>query len=468
MFQFVEPNRLGMVRSNTNPIVLPYNQHYILRPETIPIVLPYDQHDILNLQLNYSNGAQSGMVLLIFDGRKFRMYSFHPGEDGFWCRHRLSELLMDGLLTSRPERFANNSQPFQLAIAGCRAFMDYVYYPCSLDNVTGCSDQHFPPLVTLASVPKSHLVTFMYQVPCILFSECLYTWRKSGGSCEKREELKRYLSTDEVWGILKPQVFYRGADFPLFWHGQGYGHLKGCDSAMPKDVTNVTGGDAADIMLKEPFLQPRCRAVALSLKAESLMEQNKSFDLNNNQTEYHLLPWIDARFYITGGMHLPQTESQMKMTKTEFVPSSVVQNYKYQIDLGGIGGTSWTGTLTKLAMPGLLFHHETPAKDWFYDEIKPWVHYVPVDLLLSNLYDMYQWAENHPMQAKAIARQGQEFARMVASDEYWNMTFETKYVQGLGHIVDAYQPFPNETLESILEGYLNAGFNLSFMGVYEK
>ena len=114
---------------------------------------------------------------------------------------------------------------------------------------------------------------------------------------------------------------------------------------------------------------------------------------------------------------------------------------------------------------------QTPAKDWFHDEIQPWVHYVPVDLFLSNLYDMYVWAETHPIEAKKIAKQGQEFARYVASGEYWNKTFEKLYVQDLGPIgVDAYHHSPpnEETLSSILEGYLDGGFNMSLMGVFER
>ena len=39
-------------------------------------------------------------------------------------------------------------------------------------------------------------------------------------------------------------------------------------------------------------------------------------------------------------------------------------HYKYQIDIGGGGGTTWTGTIQKMAMPGLLFHHITPTKDY--------------------------------------------------------------------------------------------------------
>ena len=33
--------------------------------------------------------------------------------------------------------------------------------------------------------------------------------------------------------------------------------------------------------------------------------------------------------------------------------------YKYQIDIGGAGGTTYTGTISKLSMPGVLLHHET-------------------------------------------------------------------------------------------------------------
>jgi hypothetical protein len=427
-----------------------------------PAVPPYTQHDILRLYQYHPNKKTS---VIIFDGWKFKLYDFHPSEHGFFCRDRLSELIMDGLLTSRPGRFANAMPPFQLAIAGCQAFMDYTYYPCAMDNQTGCSNQSFPPLVTAVSIPKNPLVTFIHQLPSDPFGSCLHMWRRNSGKCQIRRELKQFKSTDRAWDTLKPQIYYRGADFKLFWYGEGFDHLKACGHALPPDISNLTIGQVADVLLQEPFLQPRCRAVALSLQGESLVIQNKSFH-GYDQTAYHAFSWMDARFHIDAGMHLHQSTSHAKLLKTKFTPSSTVATYKYQIDLGGIGGTSWTGTITKLAMPGLLFHHETPAKDWFYDEIQPWVHYVPVDLLLSNLYDMFVWAETHPAEAKKIAKQGQEFARYLASKGYWKKTFEKLYVQGLGSIVDAYQPSPNETLSSILKGYLDNGFDLSLTGVY--
>ena len=35
------------------------------------------------------------------------------------------------------------------------------------------------------------------------------------------------------------------------------------------------------------------------------------------------------------------------------------EKYKYLVDIGGGGGTSWKSTFRFLAMPGVLFHHET-------------------------------------------------------------------------------------------------------------
>ena len=48
--------------------------------------------------------------------------------------------------------------------------------------------------------------------------------------------------------------------------------------------------------------------------------------------------------------------------------------YKYHIDLGGGGGTTWSGVIEKLGLPGMLFHHVTPTKDYFHDKLKPWMH----------------------------------------------------------------------------------------------
>lgn len=99
-----------------------------------------------------------------------------------------------------------------------------------------------------------------------------------------------------------------------------------------------------------------------------------------------------------------------------------------------------------MAMPGLLFHHETATKDLFFDEIQPWVHYVPIHTNLSNLYDMFIWAETHSDEAKRIA-QHQDNSTL---ESMLQATFEHALVEPLRHIAGAYKPLSGqETLASI-------------------
>jgi hypothetical protein len=94
-----------------------------------------------------------------------------------------------------------------------------------------------------------------------------------------------------------------------------------------------------------------------------------------------------------------------------------LSRFRYHIDLGGAGGTTWSGMFAKLAMPGLLFHHETVTTDFFVgNELKPWWHYVPVEQDLSDLPEKLEWARKHPVEAKQIARRGSEFMKSLRDD----------------------------------------------------
>lgn len=131
-------------------------------------------------------------------------------------------------------------------------------------------------------------------------------------------------------------------------------------------------------------------------------------------------------------------------------------HYPDHLDLGGGGGTTWDGTIRKLMLPGLLFHHETPSKDWFYDELKPWVHYIPIDMTLENLHKQFLWAEDNPEEAKMIARQGQEFVKNMRTKEWMDEVYDRYFVRQLGEIVDAYQPSKEgekENVDTILAEY---------------
>ena len=129
--------------------------------------------------------------------------------------------------------------------------------------------------------------------------------------------------------------------------------------------------------------------------------------------------------------------------------------YKYLIDIAGGGGTTWTGTHSKLGLPGLLFHHITPTKDYFHDHIKPYVHYVPVAPDLSDLKEKFEWAESYPGQARTIANQATTFARYLASPEGFERLFQEDFVKPLQRIIESYQPIsttqPGKSWMDILE-----------------
>ena len=72
-----------------------------------------------------------------------------------------------------------------------------------------------------------------------------------------------------------------------------------------------------------------------------------------------------------------------------------------------------------MALPGLLFHHETLTKDDYHDRMVPWTHYVPIRMDLANLKDKFDWAEAHPERAQEISRAATKLARNWPARSTW-------------------------------------------------
>ena len=129
--------------------------------------------------------------------------------------------------------------------------------------------------------------------------------------------------------------------------------------------------------------------------------------------------------------------------------------HKYLIDIGGGGGTTWTGTSSKLPMPGLLFHHITPTKDYFHDRIKPFVHYVPISPDLSDLKEKFDWAETHSDSAKQISDKATDFMRYLGTPEGFGHFFQEDFLEPVRKIIEAYQPIssthPGKSWRDVLE-----------------
>jgi hypothetical protein len=83
-------------------------------------------------------------------------------------------------------------------------------------------------------------------------------------------------------------------------------------------------------------------------------------------------------------------------------------NYKYLLDLQGNGYSARVKFLLHTKRP--LFYQARKFHEYWFWDLKPFVHYIPVKEDLSDLQDMIDWAENHPSEREAIAQNAYDFA----------------------------------------------------------
>jgi hypothetical protein len=69
-------------------------------------------------------------------------------------------------------------------------------------------------------------------------------------------------------------------------------------------------------------------------------------------------------------------------------------NYKYILDIDG-HSSSWDATAWKLNSGSVIFKTESIWTQWFYDDYKEWVHYVPIKEDFSDIQEKYRWCESN-------------------------------------------------------------------------
>lgn len=88
-----------------------------------------------------------------------------------------------------------------------------------------------------------------------------------------------------------------------------------------------------------------------------------------------------------------------------------VRRYRFLIDVEGVG---YSGRLKLLLHSGrVVFIQERPWREWFFDRLRAWDHYVPVKRDLSDLVANIEKVSADPQLARHIGEGGRRFA-----DEY--------------------------------------------------
>ena len=129
--------------------------------------------------------------------------------------------------------------------------------------------------------------------------------------------------------------------------------------------------------------------------------------------------------------------TDVKIRKTEFVSavdrqrlvrhgvvgSKIRQSdwgrYKFAVDIDG-HSNAWSNFFVRLLLGCCVIkvQSEHGFRQWYYDRLKPWRHYVPVNADMTDLIEKIAWCRGHDAECAAIAANGQALARAmtVATD----------------------------------------------------
>ena len=92
---------------------------------------------------------------------------------------------------------------------------------------------------------------------------------------------------------------------------------------------------------------------------------------------------------------------------------------KYALDIDGHTNT-WTNFLIRLHLGCCVLKVDSQFgyRQWYYDRIRPWEHFVPVRADMRDLVEKIDWLRSNDSRAREIAGNGRRFAR--------TMTFESE------------------------------------------
>jgi hypothetical protein len=415
----------------------------------------------------------------VYHSQKDEFVIIHNKEGcDFGCTriYRVASILSYALRSNFPQRF-NGKEDWVVVLS--TGDVPRLHIQCLTGN--HCRSIDFAPILQFGSMYDASILPTGIAMPMPVKPHlpCFESWQQSVFRDKTAGRVCGYLLPENIggrqsdptsvgvqhglvfaedlsWDSLIPQIIWRGTDF-VFLHTM-YQAMRVPDFesdvkpkiARIKDENDKTKAALNAIWeLGENVLLPRWRGVLLTSQAELDAKEASTQQPNSN-----ILPWVNIKFASSAinSKKVPASQNP-NFVNLQSVGISVIgeyismqdqARYKYHIDLGGGGGTTWTGTIEKLAMPGVLFHHVTPTTDYFYNRLTPWVHYIPIQADLADLREKYEWAESHPDEAQRISRAGTEFAKWVGTDEGFRTMYQEYLVDPLKACLDSYVPMNRE------------------------
>lgn len=113
------------------------------------------------------------------------------------------------------------------------------------------------------------------------------------------------------------------------------------------------------------------------------------------------------------------------------LPLAEWRNRRFAIDVDG-NANAWSNLFCRLLLGCCVIKigSERGFRQWYYDDLVPWRHYVPVAADMSDLSEKIDWCRSHPDACETIADEGRTLAM--------SMTFEREMARGVDAINRAF------------------------------
>jgi len=329
----------------------------------------------------------------------------------------VTELLKKTIQTYYPKRLARNQRPFEIVFIVTDFPQTFCVDKARHGVDGGCNVKEWAPIFTFSSAPRdtsalptlvgSTLISFAEQVEAAMGSPTSNPGPRTWAHIDTfslEEDVDPGSASEYEFDNLIPKIVWRGSDYPFLGPAFGAEHHREstCHSILGRgwksshcQLQDLVGfpdeNEAFRALLGSNEITPRTRAVLMSRLDGS---------------------WIDARFansfFLTHPNAVVATQRaqlgrRFNLDAQQPMSAAELARYKYQIDLGGWGGTTWTGTIHKMTMPGCLFHHETMMKDSYFEDLVAYEHYIPVKEDLSDLRERFGEVEANPELCKRVS-----------------------------------------------------------------
>lgn len=95
---------------------------------------------------------------------------------------------------------------------------------------------------------------------------------------------------------------------------------------------------------------------------------------------------------------------------TNFTTMEDHLQYKYLASIDG-ATCAWKRVPGIMLSNSVLLKQETSFMEWFYPAMKPYVHYIPMDSRLTNIFQQLDWMKAHDDEVQQISKNAQNFVK---------------------------------------------------------